>query len=171
VAVLPLGAFELLAVDLLPHVPLDEPDRRNLVIDDYLIDCLTWSRPILPSTAGDGIGNPRFSRNRMTCRGHQPWHIPQQKQAVNRPDLAASRDRRVGLRSHGGASSDRKVAKPHEVLQAGAARLRPDRKVPPWALFSGPKGRPASEAHTEPRSESKITAPFPQPLGGMRHAR
>ena len=40
VAVLALGAFEMLAGDLLLHIPLDEADRRNLVGRDVLVDLI-----------------------------------------------------------------------------------------------------------------------------------
>jgi hypothetical protein len=65
-APLGLGALEMLAGDLLPDIAHDKPHHRDLVLATNRLICSTLPRPILPSSAGDGIENPRSKRNRIT---------------------------------------------------------------------------------------------------------
>jgi hypothetical protein len=68
VAILPLSLAELLAGDLFLHITLHELHRRDLVANDEIVDLIDVvagrSSPAPPAT---GIGNPRSSRNRITC--------------------------------------------------------------------------------------------------------
>ncbi len=90
VAILLLGAFEMLASDLLLHIPLDEADRRNLVGGYVVVD--------LVDVVTADLAQHRRRRDRESAiqqkpdhlpLGHQPRHLPLQEQAVHGPDLQA----------------------------------------------------------------------------------
>jgi hypothetical protein len=83
-----LSGLEVLASNLLLHIPLDEPDRRDLVIDDELVD-------LVDVVAADLSQHRRRRDREPTIQqepdhlplGHQPGHVPLQEQTIHRPDL------------------------------------------------------------------------------------
>jgi hypothetical protein len=90
VAALALGGLEVPASDLLLHIPLDEPDHRDLVLSDEPIDLLDVLAADLPQHRGRGNRETAIQQepDHLTL-GHQPRHVPLQKQPVHRPDLEA----------------------------------------------------------------------------------
>ena len=126
VAAVALGALEILASDLLLHIPLDEPDRRDLVGGDVVVDSVDVVAADLPQHRRRRDREPAIQQEPDHLPfGHQPRHVPLQEQAVDRPDLRASHDRRVGLRSWPRWYLQQpQGAKPRRGFQAGAARPR-----------------------------------------------
>ena len=68
VAILPLGTLEMLASDVLLDIPLDEPDRRNLVGGDVRIDPVDIVTADLPQH--------RRRRDREPPIQKKPDHLP-----------------------------------------------------------------------------------------------
>ena len=86
-AALTLSALEMLTSDLLLHIPLDEPDRRDLVGDDELVDAVDVVTADLPQHRRRRDREPAIQQEPDHLPlGHQPRHVPLQEQAIDRPD-------------------------------------------------------------------------------------